>query len=176
MPVAIKKYKFFIRKTNFIGFIIKLGKISIDLKKVKAIVSWQELENVTQLKSFLGFCNYYRRFIAQWLKNIKLFTRLIKKEKLQTWEIEQKKLFKELKELFTQEPILKIYQPKLETVVETDILDFALGAYLLQKHQDAQHPVAYYSRKIIPPELNYDIYNKELLGIVTALRKQRAFL
>jgi len=64
MLVAIKKCKFFIRKTNFIGFIIKLGKISIDLKKVKAIVSWQELENITQLKSFLGFCNYYRRFIV----------------------------------------------------------------------------------------------------------------
>ena len=47
MLVAIKKYKFFTRKTNFIGFIIKLGKISIDLKKVKAIVDWQELENVT---------------------------------------------------------------------------------------------------------------------------------
>jgi len=46
MLVAIKKYKFFIRKTNFIGFIIKLGKISMDLRKVKAIVSWQELENV----------------------------------------------------------------------------------------------------------------------------------
>jgi len=46
MLVAIKKYKFFIRKTDFIGFIIKLGKISIDLKKVKAIVSWQDLENV----------------------------------------------------------------------------------------------------------------------------------
>jgi len=64
MPVAIKKYEFFIRKTNFIGFIIELGKISIDLKKVKAIVNWQELENVTQLRSFLGFYNYYRRFIA----------------------------------------------------------------------------------------------------------------
>ena len=46
MLVAIKKYKFFIRKTNFIGFIIKLGYISMDLKKVKAIVNWQELENV----------------------------------------------------------------------------------------------------------------------------------
>jgi len=46
MLVVIKKYKFFIRKTDFIGFIIKLGKISIYLKKVKAIVSWQELENV----------------------------------------------------------------------------------------------------------------------------------
>jgi hypothetical protein len=82
MPVVIKKCKFFTRKTNFIGFIIKLGKISMDLKKVKAIVDWQELENVTQLRLFLGFCNYYRRFIAQWLKKTKLFTRLIKKEEL----------------------------------------------------------------------------------------------
>jgi len=65
MLVAIKKYEFFIRKTNFIGFIIKLGRISINPKKVKAIVSWQEPENITQLRSFLGFCNYYRRFIAQ---------------------------------------------------------------------------------------------------------------
>jgi len=47
MLVAIKKCEFFTRKTNFIGFIIKLGKISMDLKKVKAIVSWQELENIT---------------------------------------------------------------------------------------------------------------------------------
>ena len=80
MLVAIKKYKFFIRKTNFIGFIIKLEKISIDLKKVKAIVSQQELENITQLKLFLGFYNYYRRFMAQQLKSIKPFTRLIKKQ------------------------------------------------------------------------------------------------
>jgi len=81
MPVAIKKYKFFTRKTNFVEFIIKLGKISMDPKKVKAIVSWQELENIMQLRLFLGFYNYYRRFIAQWLKSIKPFTRLTKKEK-----------------------------------------------------------------------------------------------
>jgi len=82
MLVVIKKCEFFIRKTNFIRFIIKLGKLSMDLKKIKAIVNWQELENVTQLRSFLGVCNYYRRFIAQWLKNIKPFIRLIKKEEL----------------------------------------------------------------------------------------------
>jgi hypothetical protein len=63
MLVVIKKCEFFTRKTDFIRFIIKLGYISIDLKKVEAIVDWQELENVTQLRSFLGFCNYYRRFI-----------------------------------------------------------------------------------------------------------------
>jgi len=67
MPVAIKKCEFFTRKTDFVGFIIKLGQLSIDLKKIEAIVNWQKPENVIQLRSFLGFCNYYRRFIAQWL-------------------------------------------------------------------------------------------------------------
>ena len=61
-------------------------------------------------------------------------------------------------------------------VIEIDILDFILGACLLQKHQDVQYLVVYYSRKIILLELNYNIYNKELLGIVTVLKKQRVFL
>ena len=111
-----------------------------------------------------------------WLKNIELFTRLIKKNKPQKWQEEQKTLFKELKELFTAEPILKIYTPSLLIVVKIDISDFALGVYLVQKHPDKQYLVAYYSRKITPPELNYDIYNKELLGIVAVLKEQKAFL
>ena len=59
MPIAIKKCEFYTRKTNFIGFIIKLKHISIDLKKIKAIVNQQDLENIIGLKSFLGFYNYY---------------------------------------------------------------------------------------------------------------------
>jgi len=56
--------------------------------------------------------------------------------------------------------------------VKTDILDFILGVYLLQKHTDKiWHLVIYYSRKLIPLELNYNIYNKELLGIIIALKK-----
>ena len=64
MLVVIKKCEFFTRKTNFVRFIIKLGQLSIDPKKIEAIVNWQELENVIQLRSFLGFYNYCRRFIA----------------------------------------------------------------------------------------------------------------
>ena len=85
-------------------------------------------------------------------------------------------LFKELKELFIAEPILEIYILSLPTVVKTDVLDFALGIYLVQKYPDGQHLVVYYSYKITPPELNYNIYNKELLGIVTVLKKQKAFI
>ena len=80
-------------------------------------------------------------------------------------------LFKELKELFIAELILKIYTPSLPIVVETDISDFALGVYLVQKHLNRWHPVAYYSCKMIPLKLNYNIYNKKLLGIVAALKE-----
>jgi len=63
--IAIKKCEFYIIKTDFVGFIIKLGCISIDLKKIKAIVNWQDPENITGLRLFLGFYNYYRRFIIK---------------------------------------------------------------------------------------------------------------
>jgi len=65
IPIVIKKCEFHTRKTDFIGFIIKPGQISIDPKKIKAIVNWQDLESVIGLRSFLGFCNYYRRFIGK---------------------------------------------------------------------------------------------------------------
>jgi len=54
----------------------------MDLKKIKAIIKWKDLESVTGLRSFLGFCNYYRRFIANWLYKTEPFTRIIKKNEL----------------------------------------------------------------------------------------------
>ena len=66
--------------------------------------------------------------------------------------------------------------PSLLTVVEINISDFILGVYLVQKYPDRQYLVVYYSRKMTPLELNYNIYNKELLGIVIVLKEQRAFL
>ena len=71
-----------------------------------------------------------------WLKNIEPFTKLTKKNKLWKWQKEQKTLFKELKKLFTVKLILKIYTLSLPTMVETDVLDFILGVYLVQKYLD----------------------------------------
>src|SRR6266568_9352950 len=81
IPIVIKKCKFYIKKINFIGFIIKPGQISINPKKVQAIIDWQHLESVTGLRLFLGFYNYYKRFIIKWLEKIELFIRIIKKDK-----------------------------------------------------------------------------------------------
>src|SRR6266700_3638402 len=71
--VAIEKCKFYTKKTDFIGFIIKPKQISIDLKKIKAIVEWKNPESVIGLRLFLRFCNYYRKFIVKWLEKTKLF-------------------------------------------------------------------------------------------------------
>ena len=73
--------------------------------------------------------------------------------------------------MFTVELILKIYTLSLPTVVKIDVLDFVLGVYLVQKYPDKWHPVIYYSCKMTLLELNYNIYNKELLGIVIVLKK-----
>ena len=73
---------------------------------------------------------------------------------------------------FTKKLILKIYRSKLLIRVETDLLDFILKAYIVQKYKNKiWHPVIYYSRKLTPPELNYNIYNKELLAIIAVLKK-----
>ena len=82
MPIAIKKCKFFIIKTEFIGFIIKLGQIRMDLKKVQCILKWKTLENIIQVRLFLGFINFYQRFINQWLVKVEPLIRLTKKNKL----------------------------------------------------------------------------------------------
>ena len=83
MLVIIKKYKFYTKKTNFIEFIIKLKQISMDFKKIKAIINQYNLKSVINLKLFLGFYNYYKKFIINWLNKIELFTKITRKDKNQ---------------------------------------------------------------------------------------------
>ena len=102
---------------------------------------------------------------------------MIKKDKKWKWEQKYRELFKEVKNKFIKKPILKIYKLELLIRVKIDLLDFILGVYIQQKYKDKiQYLVAYYSKKLTLLKLNYNIYNKELLVIVTVLKKQRAFL
>ena len=97
MPVIIKKYKFHTKKTDFIGFIIKLGQISIDLKKIKAIINQSDLKSIIGLKLFLKIYNYYRNFIAKQLNKVKLFTKITKKIKFKNRDKSSKSYLKKLK-------------------------------------------------------------------------------
>jgi len=82
IPITIKKCKFHTRKTDFVKFIIKPGQISMDPKKIKAIIKWKDPESVTGLRSFLEFCNYYRKFITNWSHKTEPFIKIIKKNEL----------------------------------------------------------------------------------------------
>ncbi|MBW0583270.1 hypothetical protein O181_122985 [Austropuccinia psidii MF-1] len=84
--------------------------------------------------------------------------------------------FQIIKEAFTTAPIISHFNPSLPTIVETDASDYALGAVLSQVNDSGKHPIAFDSRKLLPAELNYEIHDKELLGIVWALKRWRAFL
>ncbi|MBW0560690.1 hypothetical protein O181_100405 [Austropuccinia psidii MF-1] len=82
--------------------------------------------------------------------------------------------FQLLKEAFTTAPILSHFNPSLPTIVETNASDHALGAVLIQVNYSGKHPIAFDSHQLLPAELNYEIHDKELLGIVWALKLWRA--
>jgi RNase H-like domain found in reverse transcriptase/Integrase zinc binding domain len=80
--------------------------------------------------------------------------------------------FRNLKDRLTKAPILALFDPEKEAVLKTDASDRAIGAVLKQKgDNNKKRPVAFYSRKMTDPELNYDIHNKKLLTIVKAFRE-----
>ncbi|MBW0493787.1 hypothetical protein O181_033502 [Austropuccinia psidii MF-1] len=84
--------------------------------------------------------------------------------------------FQTLKEAFTTDPILSHFNPSLPAIVEIDASDYSLGAVLSQVNDSGRHPIEFNSHKIVPAELNYESHEKDLLGIVWALKPWRAFL
>ncbi|MBW0481574.1 hypothetical protein O181_021289 [Austropuccinia psidii MF-1] len=103
-------------------------------------------------------------------------TSLLKKDFPFIFNEEALTQFQILKATFTTAPIPSHFNPSLPTIVETYASDYAIGAVLSQVNDSGKHPIAFDSQKILPAELNYKIHDKELLGIVWALKQWRTFL
>ena len=146
----------------------------MDPEKVAAIVNWEKPVNVLDVRSFLGFANFYRRFIDQFSKVVKPIVDLTKKGVNFDWSPACQRAFEDLKQRFVTAPILAHFDPDLETVVEADSSDHAQGGVLSQYGKDGVlRPVAFFSRKLAPAEANYEIYDKELLAIVRCFEQWR---
>ena len=151
--------------------------IQIDKKKVQAIREWPKPKNLKEVQAFLGFANFYQRFIQGYSQICTPLTKMTKKEQPFHWECKQREAFEKLKKKFILAPILASFDPKRKIILETNALDQALGSCLSQPDAKGQlHPVAYRSRKFSGPELNYDVHDKELLAIVDAFEKWQAYL
>jgi len=144
----------------------------MDEEKIRTIKEWKEPTNVKGIQSFLGFANFYRRFIRDYSKITTPLSSLTRKEKGWEWSDKQQEAFETLKKAMITEPILQHFDPEQPVTIETDASDYTIGAICSPPDEKGiLHPVAYYSRKLKDPERNYDIHDKELLAIVDALRK-----
>ena len=151
------------------------GRVEMDPVKTKALTSWPTPKKLKELQSFLGFCNFYRQFIKDYIKIAKPLNQLTGKEEWK-WGAKQQTAFDTLQRAITERPLLAIPVDDEPYQVEANSSDFTLGAILSQWQNNKWHPVAYLSKSLTEAEQNYKIYNKELLAIMTALAKWRHYL
>lgn len=173
----LEKCIFHASEVEFLGYRINGNGISMDENKVKAILSWSTPKNVKELQSFLGFSNFYRRFILGYSTITRPLHDLTKKNASFIWSTSCENAFKVLKTAFTTAPVLVHYDFKRKTVIESDASDIAIASILSQYDELNQlHPVAYFSRSLNAAERNYEVHDKELLAICESFREWRAHL
>ena len=143
----------------------------MDPSKIQTIKDWPEPKKVKDIQSFLGFVNFYQRFISDYSDIIVPLTWLTHKGTQWSFGNDAHKSFDALKSAFTSAPVLTHWVPDRPIIMETDASDYALGAILsIQTDSREIHPVAFHSCMFSALELNYDTHDKELLAIFKAFR------
>ncbi len=150
----------------------------MDPDKVRAVIDWPVPDSRVALQRFLGFANFYRRFIRNFSKVAAPLTFLTSSKTRFAWFEAAQGAFDQLKGLFTSAPILITPDPEKQFIVEVDASDVGVGAILSQRSSldDKIHPCAFYSHLLSPAERNYDVGNRELLAIRLALGEWRHWL
>lgn len=177
LQIDIDKCEFSVQKTKYLGFIISTTGISVDPEKIAAVKFWQLPKKLKNVQAFLGFCNFYRRFIRNFSRIARPLTRLTKKGIRFDMNDACLFAFEKLKEMLMNAPVLALYDPHKKTRMETDASDGATGGVLHQLGDDGEwHPVAFFSKILNVHEINYEIHDKEMLAVVQGLKTWRAEL
>ncbi|KAK8663978.1 hypothetical protein V6N13_083783 [Hibiscus sabdariffa] len=170
--VKMEKCEFAQKQVRFLGHIVGQGIIRMDGEKIKAVQEWPVPNNVSELRSFLGLANYYRRFVEGYSRKTSVLTDLLKKGEKWIWSKDCQRAFKELKAVIISDPILALLDIERPLEVETDASGYAIGGVLMQDG----HPVAFESRKLNGAETRYTTQERELLAVVHCLRAWRHYL
>ena len=133
LNAKVTKCDFGVFKAEYLGLLVTPGGISMDSKKVDAVIAWAPPTNVQGTQQFLGFANFYRQFILGYSMIAAPIYECLKKERPWSWEDPQQLAFKGLKKQFTEAPILAHFDGQRETIVKTDASDYGVGAVLLQR-------------------------------------------
>ena len=151
---------------EYLGLVVEEGKISTDPIKVKGFADWPIPTCVKDVRSFLGFGNFYRKFIPGFLTLAAPLNALLKKDTIFQWTEETQRSFDALKQKLTSSPVLMMPDQTRPFQIEWDASKYASGAVLTQQDNNGdRHPVAFLSKTFSETERNYKIYDRELLAI-----------
>jgi len=171
------KCSFFKREVEFLGHTVSADGVEMEPGRLEAIRSWPPCRNVTEVRAFLGTCGYYRRFIQGFADIATPLYDLLRKNEPFRCTGRCQRAFEELKERLMTEPILALPSDDGQVILDTDASDQGLGAVLSDRSPDGvERVIAYASRRLHPPEINYETTRKELLAVVYGLKQFRQYL
>ena len=186
------KCQFCQTQVTHLGHIVSADGVGTDQSKVEAVKTWPQPTDLKSLRSFLGFCGYYRRFLANYSAIVRPLTELTKgyaptqrthksaeKHKQgyfkesepfgEIWDQSCTEAFLKIIHCLTNAPVLAFADPNKPYVLHVDASFKGLGAVLYQSYPEGVRPVVFTSRKLYPSELNYLIHQLELLCLKWAV-------
>ena len=174
--INTRKSKFFQKEVNYLGFVVSKNSIKPDPEKVKVVKEWDTPKSETEVRSFIGLLNYYRRFIEDFSNKALPLLELTKKETNFKWDQDCDKSFNTLKEALITAPVLRMPNYEQQFHVWPDASQFAVGGILSQVHEGFHHPIAYMSCKLSPTEQKYSTTERELYAMLLSLKKFRCYV
>ena len=176
LKLSPKKCNLFQKSVTFLGHVVSDEGISTDPEKVRAVKDWPVPTRVTDVRSFLGLCSYYRRFVKDFSAIARPLHRLTERGKDFEWNQECDDAFNRLKNALVTAPVLKYPSTTDPFILDTDASNYGLGAVLSQVQNGEEKVVAYYSTTLSKAERNYCVTRKELLAIVNAVKRFHHYL
>ncbi len=201
--LKLLKRKFEMQQISFVGFIVTLEGVEMEQDTVCTIAEWPEPACHRNIQVFLGFANFYRQFISSFSRLVKAMTDMLKGKKngrfsgpfVPTPVMNQS--FAQLRDAFTRAPVLAHFDPARPICLKTVASGFAITGIISQQQDEVcggvegavhgakgskltnkghWHPVAFWSRSMLPAERNYAVGDQEMLAIVMSCRHWRHYL
>ncbi len=169
LQMNINKCKFHVQEIIFLELLIFIEELKMNSRKVQAVVKWSTLNNLTQIQSFIDFCNFYRRFIKNFSKIVRSMIQLTQKKIIFEWNETCQTAFNHMKRCMTETSILRHFDQTRKTILKTDSFNYVNDEVLSQyDDEEVLHSIAFYSKNMSSAECNYKIYDKKLLIIIQA--------
>ena len=171
-----KKCKLFQKQVTFLGHVVSENGVSTDPEKIKAVSEWPLPKNVKQIRSFLGLCSYYRKYISHFAAIARPLHKLTEKNQSFIWTDECQLAFQTLKQALTNTPILAYPRNEDSFILDTDASNTCLGAVLSQVQDGTEKVIAYYSKAFSRAERKYCVTRRELLAVVSSIKHFHHYL